>query len=300
VKTVKENKTNVNKVFLLISTILAQSLLVVMMVFYMYFQEMGAYDLRLMPSKYGLPLFASAGILLALTSLFLVIEIESLVTAKIEAREQLARLEKAEELVMILRSHRHDFLNHLSVISGFMQLKKLESAMEYIKVAANDLTAAGKVTNLAAPELAALILTKKGEAEESGIQFETNISTELAGLFIQSGELVRIVGNLIDNALYAVKKNDGCGHVVRLELSESRDQFKLSVTNTGSFIPEALLQSIFTPGFTTKGSEGSGYGLYNVHLLVKKNRGDVCVESGRDTGTTFTVLLPKEGTGTFL
>jgi signal transduction histidine kinase len=67
----------------------------------------------------------------------------------------------------------------------------------------------------------------------------------------------------------------------------------LSVTDTGSGIPERMLNSIFDPFFTTKPlGKGSGLGLYNTRLFAEKHGAAISVESLERTGTTFHLWFP--------
>jgi len=66
---------------------------------------------------------------------------------------------------------------------------------------------------------------------------------------------------------------------------------EIQVADTGTGIPEDVLERIFDPFFTTK-KEGSGLGLATVHRIVEGNGGHVRVESAVGRGTRFCVLLP--------
>ena len=289
-----ERKKKGDRAFKLIITILAQSMLVIFMAAYIFIREEKISRMPLLPSHEWLPLLTGLGVFLALASLFLVLDLERLANLEVQAHERVTRLEKAEEMVKVLRAQRHDFLNHLSVISGFIQLRKLEDATNYVKIATGELAATGRVINLAAPELAALVLSKKEEADAMGASFGVDIRTNLGEVYIKPDELVRIAGNLIDNALYASKVLPGEDRAVRLEIGESRGMYYISVTNTGTPIPGEIREKIFQPGYTTKGGDGSGYGLHIVRSLAEKNGGKVWLESG-ESETTFTVYLPRQG-----
>ncbi|MDX2183620.1 MAG: PAS domain S-box protein, partial [Gemmatimonadaceae bacterium] len=69
-----------------------------------------------------------------------------------------------------------------------------------------------------------------------------------------------------------------------------------SVADTGSGIPDAAIERIFDPFYTTKRPDaGTGLGLSTVHGLVRGHHGFLAVESQPSRGSTFRVYLPVEG-----
>jgi two-component system, NtrC family, sensor histidine kinase HydH len=66
---------------------------------------------------------------------------------------------------------------------------------------------------------------------------------------------------------------------------------QLEVRDQGSGIPEANLERIFNPFFTTR-EEGTGLGLSIADRIVSQHGGSIKVRLNPDRGTTFAVVLP--------
>jgi signal transduction histidine kinase len=65
----------------------------------------------------------------------------------------------------------------------------------------------------------------------------------------------------------------------------------IAFKDTGPGIAEENLNKIFEPFFTTK-ETGTGLGLAICYDIVKRNNGEITIESQVDQGATFTVWLP--------
>ncbi|MBN1877203.1 MAG: response regulator [Anaerolineae bacterium] len=70
------------------------------------------------------------------------------------------------------------------------------------------------------------------------------------------------------------------------------DWVKMSVSDTGTGIPDDVLPHIFEPFFTTKSPLGSGLGLAQVYGIVAQHQGHITVETQLNHGTTFILYFP--------
>lgn len=107
--------------------------------------------------------------------------------------------------------------------------------------------------------------------------------------FVLPESLDMILINLISNAIDAMDENG----TLTIKVIKYRRTFEIQVKDTGTGISEEILQEIFNPFFTTKGSnKGNGLGLYIVYNETEKLNGKIEVESKVGEGSLFRLTLP--------
>lgn len=104
-------------------------------------------------------------------------------------------------------------------------------------------------------------------------------------------QLIRIVTNLVKNAIQAMKPEEKNPKVsVKVILEENN--IKITVSDNGKGIKEENKKLIFEPKFTTKTS-GMGLGLAMVKKIIEAYNGTIYFSSTEGIGTIFTVIIPK-------
>lgn len=102
-------------------------------------------------------------------------------------------------------------------------------------------------------------------------------------------ELIQVWTNLISNSIQAM---DNTGDLI-IAVKNLGEKIKISITDSGCGIPEAIRDKIFEPFFTTKkAGEGTGIGLDIVAKIIEKHGAILDLDSEVGKGTTFTVTLP--------
>lgn len=197
-----------------------------------------------------------------------------------------------EKLNRELRSQRHDYLNHLQVVYGLMELEEYEELYEYLYPVYKDIMKTGKALKTTKPAINALLMAKMTEAENKGIDFTIEVKSDLKQLYVEDWELCRVLSNLIDNGITALEQNTGERNLY-IEISEDRQKYIVSISNNGPQIPENILPSIFKPGITSKKEEGHGMGLHIVMTIINKYHGTMKVVSNAQE-TSFTFGFPKK------
>lgn len=194
-----------------------------------------------------------------------------------------------DALNMKLRAQRHDFLNHIQVVYSLLEMGENAEAADYLERVYAQLRTVSKVMRTQVTAFNALLQVKNAACEERGIQLDIDIRTPLEGLPVPAWEICCIIGNLMDNAMDALQ--DRAGGKIRLLVREDLKRFLFTVQNNGAPIPQNLRESIFEPGFSTKG-EGRGMGLAIVRKTLGEFGGHIVLESGPETA--FTVTIPRE------
>jgi signal transduction histidine kinase len=111
-------------------------------------------------------------------------------------------------------------------------------------------------------------------------------------------EIQQVLLNLVVNAAHAIgdanRHRESNKGVIRVRTRLDAREVELTVSDSGTGIPNHIQSRIFNPFFTTKEvGKGTGQGLALVHdIVVKKHGGSVRFETEVGQGTTFIVRLP--------
>ncbi|WJE53066.1 HAMP domain-containing sensor histidine kinase [Bacillus cereus] len=133
------------------------------------------------------------------------------------------------------------------------------------------------------------------ELSQHGIELQVNIPEEPCPITADSLSLMRIINNLIKNAIYYGKP----GKVLGIELLETTTEYQLLIWDKGPGISTDDLENVFERMYRSDQSRnpshgGSGLGLAISKALVEKNGGQIWVESIPWERTTFGFSIPKQ------
>lgn len=104
-------------------------------------------------------------------------------------------------------------------------------------------------------------------------------------------ELMRVVINLLDNAVRAVDGMQPLGVVTVRTFTEGAEVV-LEVEDNGSGIPAVISTRVFDPFVSTRGSGGLGLGLWASFRIVDAHGGRLCFGEERDAGALFRLSIP--------
>jgi len=124
---------------------------------------------------------------------------------------------------------------------------------------------------------------------------EVNAKVSQPQIMLDSDQMMQAFTNLEKNAVEAMPN----GGKLTIDIEDDDSSVTIYFSDSGTGIPEADLEKLFTPFFTSKEfGKGTGLGLPLVYGIVKMHKGKIVVESNNDaskgaTGTTFILTIPR-------
>jgi signal transduction histidine kinase len=147
-------------------------------------------------------------------------------------------------------------------------------------------------TDLAELAMSAVALFR-GKLRER--QIRERVTAERAFGYCCEGEIRQALVNLIGNAVDAMRDGGSLRvHVMPVSIN-GVEYARLTVADTGAGIRKEIRSELFRQFFTTKGSGGTGLGLWLTREIVEKNGGKLRFRSRTETpcGTVFVIYLPS-------
>lgn len=209
-------------------------------------------------------------------------------TAVLELARDLSQAEKAADLDFLLEEIPKAVAQSLD---GVIRVTTIVRAMkEFAPSTRNEKTAAD-LNNA----LESTLTVARNE-----IKYVANVETDFQDLPLvqcDRGDMNQVFLNLLVNAAHAIKDrgdtNDGHKGTIGVRTRRDGDQVVISISDTGTGIPENIRDKIFEPFFTTKPvGRGTGQGLAIARTIIVRHNGSLTFESEAGHGTTFTIRLP--------
>lgn len=222
---------------------------------------------------------------------------------KTEIESLTKELTRVKQYANALRAQTHEFSNKLHMILGLLQLGKKKEVIDYIQKESNLQKNWIRILirKVADPLISGILLGKLNQANESGIDLVIHQDSILENQLSEkkSEVLLTTIGNLIDNAMDAVKKNPSSNRKISIFFTDIGDDIIFEIEDSGEGITEKLAQKIFEQGFTSKEGTNRGFGLALTKQLIAEVNGALYLEEGELGGACFVVSIPKnprEGT----
>ncbi|MFX0062099.1 MAG: ATP-binding protein, partial [Candidatus Hermodarchaeota archaeon] len=215
-----------------------------------------------------------------------------------------ATVEDLNESLKIINSIlRHDILNDLTVVRGYLDLyrkigdvKLLERADESI-IKSNDLIQQMK-------ELEYLIFHNNESLQVYNARqiinsvVKTHAASDVVfnidgeGLVLADPTFTSVIDNVIRNALVHANTER-----IDITIDEQEDWCDIRIADYGIGIPDEIKAKIFEPGFKYGKTAHTGLGLYIVKKIIERYGGVVWVKNNLPKGSVFVLKLRKSREG---
>ncbi|WP_372663394.1 ATP-binding protein [Cohnella sp.] len=212
----------------------------------------------------------------------------------------------AEELTGVkafvdaLRVQNHEYMNKLHTIGGLIQLDHKQKALDYLfQTIESQSELSGFLSSRIENEnVAGLLIGKISRGKELGIEVRLDRNSRLKEFpkYLDQHDIVVILGNLIENAFDALQQKTGSKEVF-VSMEQDDEVLSILVEDNGNGMDRETKQRIFERGFSTKGGESRGIGLYLIQNIVNKSGAHMEVESAVGQGTSFMLTFPMINKG---
>jgi signal transduction histidine kinase len=183
-----------------------------------------------------------------------------------------------------LKALKHDMKNHLTVLRDIYSKEKSEESEVYFEKIINEIE--GKEFSQSGNFIIdSMINFKLGQLRNNGIQvsLDVNVPQELN---ISTYDLTVILGNLLDNAITAIKKADK--KLLDLNISCSMGNLIIIIKNTHNNILEIENNELST---TKKDKENHGIGIPSIKKSLENYDGEIIIEY-TETVFSVSVIIP--------
>ncbi|MGF1842161.1 sensor histidine kinase [Vibrio clamense] len=223
-----------------------------------------------------------------------------------EINELTEQLSQTKEYADLLRSQTHEHQNKLNTISGLVQMGELDAVQNLIGQETEHYQALIEFLRetIKDPLIAGMLLGKTERARELGLvlKVEEGSRLEIMPAWLNSDDVVTVLGNLIDNAFDATMSVINSDQhispdrrIIEVSLSDFGNEIILEVDDQGCGLPHDLDTTTLTnKGVSSKAKHNRGVGLYLVKTLADRYHGQLEMTSDKEYGTRMTVYLPKE------
>lgn len=236
--------------------------------------------------------------LLILSGLFVIIVIISFLLLQKWYQKEVGTTEdtyqkEIKTLIASVSSFRHDYINHIQVLHGFLHIGEVDQATKYVDSLSKDIQTIESIKlNLDHPGLAILLQTKKLTCQNQQIDIQITVDDNPFDN-IKTIDLINILSNLIDNAIEATMELPEELRKITVSCKADELYYTFSITNTGQKLPDK--NQIFKQGYSTKKVEKGrvrGQGLFIVKETINKYNGTITFDRINEKETIAIVKIP--------
>lgn len=200
-----------------------------------------------------------------------------------------AQCQLMQESMEQVRAARHDIVSHLAALQAFTRRRDLKTAQTYLDGLLSDIEKQEIYSDTGNIAFDSIINYKlrNTKADEVSLDIQVWVPPVLP---VEVVDVVTILGNLLENAMDAVKKAEQ--KEMKLEIKYAKGCLFIKVENTF----DGHIQYEENAIVSQKKGEGHGYGMKNIRQSVEKYNGYIKMSHSENTFSTGVFLyVEKEG-----
>jgi two-component system CitB family sensor kinase len=201
------------------------------------------------------------------------------------------QLDAVRLMSTVLRAQRHEFANRLHLLNGLLHTGHTEEASQYLEELLESGPLGSALPGIGAirdPYLQALLAAKAAAAREAGATLRIGENTWAPGWLALPVDVTTVLGNLLDNAIDAVRLSGNDVKIVDIELLQDNSTLHITVADSGDGVPPDFVEQVFIEGTSTKPETdmpgGRGIGLALARQIARALGGDVRLSSPVNPG----------------
>jgi signal transduction histidine kinase len=233
------------------------------------------------------------------------------------AEETLRKTEKLAVAGRLAASIAHEINNPLAAVTNLVYLMQhtndLNAVKIYAETAQQELERVSSIVNQTlrfhrsptepAPTSMASLMDSaialfKARLRSHHVNVKTDYRTD-ENVVCSAGEIRQAIVNILGNAIDAM---NGSGGEIKIRIAaahnpaDARPGVRVTIADRGSGIPQLYRARLFQPFFTTKGTTGTGLGLWLTRDIICRHDGSIRMKSrtGEHSGTVFSFWLPTQ------
>ena len=201
------------------------------------------------------------------------------------------QLDAVKLMSTVLRAQRHEFANRLHLLNGLLHNGNTAEAARYLEelLGSGPLSSAlPHIQTIRDPFLQAFLAAKAAAAREAGATLRVGENSWAPGWLTLPVDVTTVMGNLLDNAIDAVRTSDNDSKIVDIELLQDDATLHITVGDSGDGVPSDFVDQVFVEGTSTKPQSdlpgGRGIGLALSRQIARGLGGAIRLSSSGTPG----------------